>query len=965
MTSAADWATAFLAAVCLSLVATPLVRRLAVSTGFLDQPAEHKAHARPVPYLGGVAIVLGSLGGTFLGSRLVPRLAVVVLAAAVVAVTGLVDDRRHVHPFFRLGVQTVAAIAVLVAGIRIDATDIVVVDSVATLIWIVGITNALNLLDNMDGLASGVATVVAAAVFAMAALGDQAVVAGFAAALSGACVGFVAYNVRPAAIFMGDAGSLFLGFLLSIATLVIEPSLTPPMSFVVPVLLLGVALLDTATVVIGRLRQRRPVMLGNRDHLSHRLVARGIGPAAAVAVLIGVQAALGAIAILAGRGVLSMTWALAGGLVLTAGLAAVTWTAPVYATRPTGLPRWVLVAAGAAIAAMIALAAPAALALLKARPGLEAAAEHAERGIEAARAGDRAVARTSFARAEQQFEDASANLDRPLVSAGLAVPVLASNLRAARTLSAVGARLSTAGLDLADELDPARLRVQGGRLDVQEVKRVTPALKRGATALRASQDEVASIDTDLLLPAVANAISQLSERLTPAVRDAERAAAAARIGPGLLGADGARRYFLAVQNTAELRATGGFIGNFGEIVADEGQVTLDRFGRIDELNGGAAKTLVGPDEYRRRYGGFDVASTWQNVNLSPDLPTVAEVIAGLYPQSGGRKIDGVIAVDPAGLAALLELTGPVRVAGWPEPLTAENVIDVTLSEAYHRFATNERVEFLGQAAAQIWQRFVTTDLPEPKVTGEVLGRAVREKHLLLSSVHDDERTVLSELGVAGALRNPRSDSLAIVTQNAGGNKVDYYLRRAVRADIRVEPEGDRARVTTRLSITLTNDAPSSGAPHTVIGPFRPEFAPGENRMLLSVFTPLHYDAARLDGDPVRMQPGQELGREVVTTYLSIGPGDSRTIELDLSGFVRLGPGRRYELDFLRQPTIRPDDVDVSITAAEGWGFEAVDGLASGGPQEVAGAFALRQDHTVALTVDRFGRGLWERLRAGR
>ena len=166
---------------------------------------------------------------------------------------------------------------------------------------------------------------------------------------------------------------------------------------------------------------------------------------------------------------------------------------------------------------------------------------------------------------------------------------------------------------------------------------------------------------------------------------------------------GTRRYFLAFQNNAELRGTGGFIGNWGEIVGEGGRLRLERFGR---LRGAERRRDPPPDGHRVRRRSssagrmFNPGQIWQQVNVSPDFPTTARLIGELYPQSGGEPVDGVIAVDPPGLAAMLKLTGPVAVPGWPVPITADNVVDVTLREAYEAFPQDERVAFLGDLARQ-------------------------------------------------------------------------------------------------------------------------------------------------------------------------------------------------------------------------------------------------------------------------
>jgi len=288
---------------------TPLVRRYAVAKGVIDQPGGHKSHVVPVPYMGGLAIMTGAVAAQLaVGGGVPGRTAAILLAAVLLGLVGAIDDRRNLHPLPRLGAQVAAAGVAVAVGVRVNITGNTFIDGAATIVWVVAMTNALNFLDNMDGLASCVAAASAACTFVLASAAGQKVVATAASAVVGACLGFLLYNRRPATIYMGDAGSLFLGFLLAVVVNQVDPAQSPPQSWVVPALLLGVPALDTTTVMIARWRNGRALHLGGRDHLSHRLVALGWSPTDAVLTLVGCQALLGGFAVLVGRGILPL-WA--------------------------------------------------------------------------------------------------------------------------------------------------------------------------------------------------------------------------------------------------------------------------------------------------------------------------------------------------------------------------------------------------------------------------------------------------------------------------------------------------------------------------------------------------------------------------------------------------------------------------------------------------------------------------------
>jgi UDP-GlcNAc:undecaprenyl-phosphate GlcNAc-1-phosphate transferase len=347
-------AGALAASLSLTLVATPWLRRVALASGFVDQPADRKSHVKPIPYLGGVAIVIGTLVGLVFGGRLSPETGVIALSAAMLGTIGLLDDHKAVSAKARLTAEALAASAVLVMGVRAHVTGIAGVDIALTVVWIIGITNAVNFLDNMDGLAGGVSAAAGAAVLALALASGQDDVARLSAALTGASVGFLVFNRRPASIFMGDAGSLFLGFLLAVSVLQVNPMLVPPASFLVPLLLLALPVLDTTVVVLARLRHGRSVGQAGKDHLSHRLVARGFSPGAAVVGLVGAEVVLAVLAVLSGRALVSLPLVAAASALPIGLVAFAAIPAKVYAEDAVRSPmvlRWGTAVAGIAVVA--------------------------------------------------------------------------------------------------------------------------------------------------------------------------------------------------------------------------------------------------------------------------------------------------------------------------------------------------------------------------------------------------------------------------------------------------------------------------------------------------------------------------------------------------------------------------------------------------------------------------------------
>ncbi|HLF28890.1 MAG TPA: MraY family glycosyltransferase [Anaerolineae bacterium] len=276
----------FAGALILALGGTPLARRLAPRLGMIDQPDARKVHQRPMPRMGGAAIVLACLAAVLLFRERIEfqQLVGIVLGGAFVSLIGALDDRWGMAPLVKLIGQFFAAGILIATGLTIQLLPVAWLNYGLTALWIVGITNAFNLLDNMDGLSSGVAAIAAAFFTLLAALSKQSYVSALSAAVLGATLGFLIYNFNPASIFMGDSGSLFIGFVLAAIGVKLRfPDNVNFVTWMAPVLVLSVPLFDTALVSISRLRRGlNPLTTPGKDHTSHRLVAAGFSTREAV-----------------------------------------------------------------------------------------------------------------------------------------------------------------------------------------------------------------------------------------------------------------------------------------------------------------------------------------------------------------------------------------------------------------------------------------------------------------------------------------------------------------------------------------------------------------------------------------------------------------------------------------------------------------------------------------------------------
>ncbi len=289
----------FIVALVFAVVGTPLARRVALANGVVDTPSGRKVHKEPTPLLGGAAIYLAFVLALALfgGRQEIRQLVGILLGATLVSVVGVVDDVRGLPPMLKLGAQLVAACILPLSGLSVKLFPVEALNVALTIFWTVGITNALNLLDNMDGLSGGIAAIAAAHFLLLAAMNTppQILVGALSAALLGACVGFVRHNFNPASIFMGDTGSLFIGFVLAALGIKLRfLGNTYVVTWMVPVVVLLLPIFDTSLVFVSRLRRGlNPLTTPGKDHISHRLVALGFSRREAVLICWLVASAVG------------------------------------------------------------------------------------------------------------------------------------------------------------------------------------------------------------------------------------------------------------------------------------------------------------------------------------------------------------------------------------------------------------------------------------------------------------------------------------------------------------------------------------------------------------------------------------------------------------------------------------------------------------------------------------------------
>lgn len=281
---------ALVAAMGVSFLLTPVAIRLAVRTEFFDHPIGYKGHDRPTPYLGGLAVMAGLLAGSLIFDAADEYLRLIVAALAICAV-GTLDDRIGLGVTLRLIVQVATAVAVWAVDLGWTMLDNPTWDLILTIVWVVGITNAFNLMDNQDGATGTVGGVSSAGIGALALIQGAIPLAVIAFALAGACLGFLPYNLaKPARVFLGDGGSMPIGLLVACMIMAIPDGTLDWTLLFAAAPLAGLSILDTTLVVVSRLRRGAPVFSGDRTHLTHRLLAL-FGSEQRVALVLGLAQA--------------------------------------------------------------------------------------------------------------------------------------------------------------------------------------------------------------------------------------------------------------------------------------------------------------------------------------------------------------------------------------------------------------------------------------------------------------------------------------------------------------------------------------------------------------------------------------------------------------------------------------------------------------------------------------------------
>jgi hypothetical protein len=528
--------------------------------------------------------------------------------------------------------------------------------------------------------------------------------------------------------------------------------------------------------------------------------------------------------------------------------------------------------------------------------------------------GDSATAAPLLATLRRETAAARTLTSDPVWRAYSHLPFVGGSLRTAAGLAGATDDVATRALprltDALTALDPTQLRSNGTTIDLTSLTTAGPYLQQAADDVQAIRAQVEALPDGGPIHQVSAARAALLRQLDSLADSTSTAATAVAVAPTMLGADGPRTYFLAFENNAEARGTGGLLGAYGVAVADHGRITVTRTGPDNELKQYASPVASLGPEYDALYGGFGTARDARQADMSPDFSDAARIWAAMWTAQSHQAVDGVIGLDPVAMADLLGATGPATLSSGGT-VTSADVVRLTEQQAYDSFSNSTvRKEYLQQVAKAILGAVVAGG-GSPTGLLSALGTAVGSGHLRLWSAHPAEQTKLATLPISGLLGSTPGPYAQLVVNNAAGGKLDYYLGRSLTYTAGACTSSTRDSV---ITVTLTNHAPASGLSDYVVAradkPTHP-YPPGQNRSYVSVYAAVgaQLRSATLDGKPVLMEATTEQGHGRFSHYIELDPGQSATLVLHLAEPSSAG-GATVPV----QPLVSPQVTQVSVPA---------------------------------------------------
>ncbi|MGV9669262.1 DUF4012 domain-containing protein [Gordonia sp. NPDC003504] len=520
----------------------------------------------------------------------------------------------------------------------------------------------------------------------------------------------------------------------------------------------------------------------------------------------------------------------------------------------------------------------------KTKGDLEAAKTDAQQAKTLIVKGDESGAKRA---AQSAADEASSAADRThgiIWSAAAAVPWLGDPLDSVRQMSDAVSDYANDVLlpsaDLASVLSPSQLR-SGDTINTAPLQRAQPQLAALAARSSAISDQARSIEPSWL-GTVADARNQLVDVIDRADATINGTNVAAQLVPGMVGADGARNYFLAIQTPSESRGTGGLVGGFAIVNATDGHVTTPTLGANNEFRNPARPQVDLGDEYNLLYSQFHPYTDFRNGNIDADFRDAAQIWLANWKSQTGQQLDGAIAVDPIAMSYVLKVTGPVTLPNG-EKITADNIVPITLSTSYERFANNNdaRKAYLQVISRAIVDQVSTFDGDTSGLL-EALGRGVHERRIMVYSTDPQEQAILETTELGHQISDTDSPYLQVALGNAGGNKLDYYLRRDI-SYVSGQCTGDIREST--VAVTLTNTLTDLSLPDYVIAPNGTDLGVERGTDLVNVEMLTTKGATlkslTVDGEQALRIDQTLHGRPYMATMVQVPPGQTVTVEMTI------------------------------------------------------------------------------------
>jgi len=468
--------------------------------------------------------------------------------------------------------------------------------------------------------------------------------------------------------------------------------------------------------------------------------------------------------------------------------------------------------------------------------------------------------------------------------------------------------------DAAEPLTPFAQRIldgdirrPDGSVDLDAMQQAAPLLTLFTGRVETASGRLEAIDVDRVRPEIGGPVAELREELEGVLPALSTASEVATWLPGLLGGDGQREWLVMLQNPAELRGSGGLVGGFAVIKIRNGTLELETTGSSSDLQQSQIPIDNAPADVRETWG--DGLRNWASFNASPHFPTTAALAAdGMTAR--GQSVDGVIALDPEAVAAMLEITGPITAAG--KTVSADDVAQFFTVDAYTEYPDGQERDEVSLALVEaLFSAFLTAKW-RPETLLDAMREPVEERRVLVWSQNEEEEAWLAGTALGGSLPNQPGSVIAVTFNNMGANKLDAFLTTEVTFEPGRCPTSSTQRST--LNVSMLNDPPSD-LPEDNYGYLDQDFVPiadappGSNSLLVQVYAPVgaNYRSSALDGVDVPMYVGTERNRPLWWTIVELRPGEERNLDVVFEEPTVLG----VEPSVMKQPMVNEEVITVA------------------------------------------------------